>query len=178
MFPIRNLQGLSGTETAPQFYGLAADFGVLDLYGRLDVSKYDPLHIILEADYLNNVMFDHGQIDRKGPVNNSSGGSDGEWEGGNQGFMVRATVGDERVDELWKWNVWLAYKYLESDAVVDAFTDSDFHLGGTNAKGYILGGSLGIARNTALSLRWLSADEVTGPPETINVLQLDLQASF
>lgn len=182
MFQIRDLSATPAGNPLYQYYGLAADFGVLDLYSRFDIATYDPLHITLEANYLNNVLFDHSQIRNKQPVNNGDGSNPGlpedDWEGGNQGFLVRATVGDERVDKLWDWNVSIAYKYLESDAVPDAFTDSDFHLGGTNAKGYILGGSLGIAKNTFLSLRWLSADEVTGPPETIDVLQLDLQASF
>ena len=31
--------------------------------------------------------------------------------------------------------------YAAADAVLDAFTDSDFHLGGTDAKGYYLGGN-------------------------------------
>lgn len=176
MFGIRDL--LDGPELL-QYYGLAADFGVLDLYGRFDISTWDPLHLIFEANYVNNVLFDHGQINRKSPENNREGSAgDGSWEGGNQGFLIRATAGDERIDELWDWNVSLAYKYLESDAVVDAFTDSDFHLGGTNAKGYILGGNLGIAKNTFLSLRWLSAEEVSGPPLSIDVVQLDLSTRF
>ncbi|HYN40048.1 MAG TPA: putative porin, partial [Rhodospirillales bacterium] len=160
--------------------GLAAEFGVLDLYGRFDVSTWDPVHLIFEANYVNNVMFDHGEINSKNPDNNrgSDNDPDSSWEGGNQGFLIRATAGDERIDERWDWNVSLAYKYLESDAVPDAFTDSDFHLGGTNAKGYILGGNIGIAKNTFLSLRWLSADEVSGPPLHIDVVQLDLNARF
>ena len=102
----------------------------------------------------------------------------GKWEGGNEGFYVRTTVGNQKISERWDWNVMLGYKYLESDAVPDAFTDSDFHLGGTNAKGFIVGGSLGIAKNTSLAMRWLSADEVTGPPLSIDVFQLDLNANF
>jgi hypothetical protein len=60
----------------------------------------------------------------------------------------------------------------------DAFTDSDFHLGGTNAKGYIVTASLGIFDNTWVQARWFSADEVFGPPLSIDVLQLDLNAGF
>jgi hypothetical protein len=62
--------------------------------------------------------------------------------------------------------------------VPDAFTDSDFHLGGTNARGFIVGGSLGLARNTWLGLRWLSANEVTGAPYSVDVVQLDLSTEF
>ena len=34
-----------------------------------------------------------------------------------------------------EWNFGVFYKYLEADAVLDAFTDSDFHGGGTDAEG-------------------------------------------
>ena len=131
-----------------QYYGLAANFGILDLYSRFDIATYDPLHVRFEADFLKNLLFDHSEINNKDPVTNLSGGEDGEWEGGDTGFYVRMTVGDQKIAALWDWNVSLGYKYLESDAVVDGFTDSDFHLGGTNAKGYILGGNLGVAKNT------------------------------
>jgi hypothetical protein len=62
--------------------------------------------------------------------------------------------------------------------VLDAFTDSDFHLGGTNAKGWILGGKYGLLENTYISARYLSADEIEGPPLGIDVLQLDLVSEF
>ena len=44
--------------------------------------------------------------------------------------------------------------------VLDAFTDSDMGLGGTNLKGYLLGAQYGLDRNTVLNLRWLSADSI------------------
>ncbi|MBO7942033.1 putative porin, partial [Streptomyces sp. S9] len=78
----------------------------------------------------------------------------------------------------WDWNASIGFKRLESDAVPVAFTDSDFHLGGTNARGFIVGGSLGLARNTWLGLRWLSANEVTGQPYSVDVVQLDLNTQF
>lgn len=76
------------------------------------------------------------------------------------------------------WQVYGAYKRLGSDAVVDAYTDSDFHLGGTDAKGWILGGNYGLDKNAWLSVRWLSANEITGLPLAIDVLMLDLNAKF
>ena len=88
------------------------------------------------------------------------------------------TVGYPQINDRWEWNLSAAYKYIESDAVLDAFTDSDFHLGGTNAKGYILGGNLGVAHNIWLTGRWLSASEISGPPYTVNVVQVDLNARF
>ena len=76
------------------------------------------------------------------------------------------------------WQFTTAYKYLERDAVLDAFTDSDFHLGGTDTKGWILGGSYGLGANAWLTLRWLSANEIDGAPLAIDILQVDVNAKF
>jgi hypothetical protein len=97
---------------------------------------------------------------------------------GPDGWYVTTTFGDVDTRAPWAWNVSVGYKYLEPDAVPDAFTDSDFHLGGTNARGFIVGGSLGLFNNTWLTARWLSANEVFGPPMAIDVVQLDLNAGL
>jgi hypothetical protein len=72
----------------------------------------------------------------------------------------------------------LGYKYLERDAVLDAFTDSDFHLGGTDAKGYYFGFDYAFTPRVSARIRYLSANEIDGPPLGIDVVQLDLNASF
>ncbi len=46
--------------------------------------------------------------------------------GGDIGYMVRLELGKVALEKLWDWNVNLTYRYVESDAVVDGFTDSDF----------------------------------------------------
>jgi hypothetical protein len=66
----------------------------------------------------------------------------------------------------------------ERDAVLDAFTDSDFGLGGTDTEGYILGFDLGVGRNVWVTTKWLSSNEIDGPPLSIDVLQLDLNTRF
>ena len=75
-------------------------------------------------------------------------------------------------------HLFLFYKHLEADAVLDAFTESDFHLGGTNTKGWILGARLGLRKNWWLRTRWLTADEIEGPALAIDVLQVDINAAF
>jgi hypothetical protein len=92
--------------------------------------------------------------------------------------MIRGEFGHLKIEKRWDWNVMLAYKYLETDSTLDSINDSDFHLGGTNAKGYILTGSLGVAKKTFVSLRWFSSEVISGPKDSNNVFQLDLQSSF
>jgi hypothetical protein len=92
--------------------------------------------------------------------------------------MARLKVGYPQPSELWQWNVEAGYKYLESDSLPDAFDDTDFHLGGTNAKGYLIDAALGIAHNTYIQASWFSAIQVSGPPDGNDVLQIDLNTKF
>jgi hypothetical protein len=62
--------------------------------------------------------------------------------------------------------------------VVDGFTDSDFGLGGTNVKGYSLFGSIALSSNIALSARWMTSDEITGPPLSVDIFQIDVGGKF
>ena len=66
----------------------------------------------------------------------------------------------------------------ESDSVLASLNDPDFHLGGTNAKGFILAGNLGIARNTWVTAKWLSSTQVSGAPFAVDVIQADLNVKF
>ncbi len=110
----------------------------------------------------------------------------GPYAGGNDGWQARLTVGTVLNLNLagdWSakrgdWNAWLAYRRLASDAVVDAFADSDFHIGGTNNKGWQLGGNYAIARDTILGFRWLAAEEVAGAPFSVDRGFIDLMTRF
>jgi hypothetical protein len=177
LFGIRDfVTNASSLPQQPQYYGLSSHFGVLDLHGRFDIHNYDPIVISLEGEFADNLAFNRGYILARMPVNNF--GSNNDYQGGNIAYLAKLTVGYPEISKLWDWNVSFAYKYLESDSVVDAFTDPDFHLGGTNAKGYVIGGNLGIANDTFMSARWLSAVQVSGPPYGNDVLQIDLNTKF
>ena len=69
------------------------------------------------------------------------------FDGGNQGYTVYGLIGTKKPAKWGEWNVEVAYRYLESDAVLDSLSDSDFHLGGTNAKGYTVGATMGLFKN-------------------------------
>jgi hypothetical protein len=98
--------------------------------------------------------------------------------GGDTGYSVIAKLGHDRVAKRGDWMFSAEYRYLQSDAVLDAFSDSDFHLGGTNSKGYILSARYGIADGLYTQARWLSANEIDGDPLAIDVLQFDIGVEF
>jgi len=149
---------------------LAPDFNLVNLTGSLDLGHFDPVHVILTGDYVKNTGYDQSEIAaRTGLVDTESKVT---------GWQGRLTVGMPSIRDQHDWNIFGGYRYLQRDAVLDAFTDSDFHLGGTDTKGYFIGGNYGLDKNTWLSLRWLSADQISGLPLAIDVLQLDLNAKF
>jgi hypothetical protein len=167
-----------------EYFGLASQFRDLAVTGQIDYSHFDPLHITVIGEFIDNLAFDSGAIENSGPPilpgpqNNINSG--GNFGGGNLGYNVRLSVGTPALEKFGDWNVNLTYRYLESDATVDAFNDADFggYLTGTNLQGYIIGGNLGIAPHVWTSLRFLSADSIAGPPLHTDTVQLDLNAKF
>jgi hypothetical protein len=155
--------------TKPTYWGLASGFRELNVTTSLDEAKFDPVHVVLTGDYVKNVGFDRAEILQR---------TGRDIEPRTKGYQGKVTVGMPHIDKRGEWQVFGAYKYLQRDAVLDAYTDSDFRLGGTDAKGYIIGGSYGLDKNTWLTLRWLSADAIDGPPLSVDSLQVDLNARF
>ena len=167
VFNISADQSLAGKP----LFALAPEFRELNLTGQAVWEYFDPAHVILTGDYVKNVGYDRKQV-----FNRTAGLVDQEAR--TKGYHVRLAVGNPEVNRRHYWQVFGAYKYLERDAVVDAFTDSDFHLGGTNNKGFILGGLYGLDRNASIGLRWLSSSQIDGVSLSMDVLQLDLNLRF
>ncbi len=164
LFDIRN-----DADPTTNLFALASDFNELNLTGQWDYAGFDPTHVIITTDYVNNLGFDRQDILAR---------TGADIEERNEGYQARLVVGRPELKKLFDWQLQVGYRHLERDAVLDAFTESDFHLGGTDTEGYILGGSLGLAADTWFTATWYSADEIDGPPLAIDVLQLDLNARF
>lgn len=160
---------INSGNSADTMFALASKYNELNITSALDIGFWDPVHVLLLADYVKNLGFDQQEVSAL--TGNAVPRED-------TGYQVGLTVGYPKIQKLWDWQTYLFYKYLEADAVLDAFTDSDFHLGGTNAKGWILGGQLGVADNLWLNTRWISTNETFGPTYAIDILQVDLNGKF
>lgn len=184
--PLRNIVPFAGNDFGNknqfQYYGLASEFRTMVLAGQFDLAQFDPIHVTFDGEFVKNLAFKKSEVGRfavnnLGP-NDPNTGAPGKFAGGDTGWAARLTVGHEEIKKLWDWKAHVGYRRLESDATLDAFTDSDFGLGGTNLKGYTVGGSLGLAENVWASAKWMSADSVAGAPYSVDILQFDLNAKF
>ncbi|MDT7933699.1 MAG: putative porin [Sphingomonadaceae bacterium] len=181
----------------PQFAGLSFNYGILDLSGDIRLALGGNNFLIVGGDYIKNLDFRRADLcktfasvgaglpaTRRGPVNNTDavgGNADvcnaavlngplGRFVGGDTAWEVRATLGAQRVRKAGDFQIFAAYRNVESDAVLDSLNDSDFHLGGTNAKGYILSGQYGLLDNTSIRARWFSTNQISGPKYAIDSL--------
>jgi len=180
-------------QAQPQLLGLTSGFHILNATAVFRLPTGERTEFSLVGDYLRNLAFKKSDACRFGvagqPVNNGGTGGSGNicdpvvanrtpFVGGGNAYDVLASYGYPAPRNRGEWKVFAGYRYVESDAVLDAFADHDFHLGGTNAKGYVVGGVLGLRRNMTAGARWLSANQVSSDPLAIDVLQLDLNIAF
>jgi hypothetical protein len=180
-FPLRNIVpnvlNNFGTINQFQYFGLATPFREVALSGRIDYNRLEPVQLSLLGEWVNNLAYHRGAI-RKVAVNNLGAGGAGDFAGGQNGWNFEFKVGSIALTQRGDWSASLGYRYLESDAVVDGFTDSDFGNGGTNLEGFALGGTYALSRRTWVALRWLSASNIAGPRYRNDILQFDFNGKF
>lgn len=168
------------TTPQPQFVGLASEFNLLDLNVVWDADLPQDFKLRSQGNYIHNLGYDEGDMRKRSEgqiVNNLN--SNGEIQSGANAWMVQFTLGNALdLKKQGDWNLFAGYKYIQPDALPDGFNDSSFHLGGTNAKGYILGGNYGLAKNVYATGRWMSTEAVYGAPFDIDVLQLEINTRF
>lgn len=177
----------NGDNMSSPVWGLASRFEPTVLTFAADLAHFDPVHLMLSAEYIKNTGFDRREIERRTGL--------GLIDGKDTAWQVRLQAGMPSVRAPGEWQAWVAYRYLGSDAQLDAFVDSDFGLGGTNQRGYVLGGSYAVYRDTALGLRWYSAENIdsmtyiqraapfgntllTGQKLKVDTLMVDLNVRF
>ena len=164
----------------PQFVGLASELNLLDLNVVWDADLPQDFKLRSQGNYIHNLSYDEGDMRKRSAgqiVNNLD--SNGEIESGANAWMVQFTLGNALdLKRKGDWNLFAGYKYIQPDALPDGFNDSSFHLGGTNAKGYFMGGNYGLAKNVSATGRWMSTEAVYGAPFDIDVLQLEINTRF
>jgi len=169
----------SADPAANVLYGIAPKFRVANIGAELDWAFVGATRVIFNADWARNVGFDREEILRRTGLDIAPQ---------VDAWRLGLTVGHTRMARPHDWQVFTTYKRVERDAVLDAFTDSDFRLGGTNAKGFTVGANYGVASNVWVTVRWLSANGIDAPIVAsqafvpprfgVDTLQVDLNARF
>ena len=201
LFFIRQITSPNGTDIpsngVPQLAGLSFDYDVLAFSAQASYMFNDNLGVALEGHYLKNLSYDVADACRYKnvapsptssgpgtPVTNASGGDfcrgvrGATFTSGDTAWLIKARIGYPKPSALGEWNVELGYRRVEPDAVLDSLSESDFRLGGTNAKGYTISGTLGLFNKVTLGGKWMSGSQIFGERFGIDVFQLDLKASF
>ncbi len=168
----------------PQYVGLASAFRLATLNLRWDTQLAQGIGLRLDGDYIRNLAYDKQAMFSRannGIVNNYGAGgaaSIDTFRSGDTAWMVQATFGATELKEKGQWQALLGYKHIEADALPDAYNDPNFHLGGTNARGYYVGGAYALDARSWISGKWMAAKEVSGAPLSIDVFQLEFNTGF
>lgn len=181
------------TSTAAPVWGLASKFRPFNLTAGLTFAQFDPYVIGLTFDYVKNTGFDLQDIRRRAGTTFGT-----PLEERTTGLQLRTQIGKARLSEKGDWQGYVAFRKFERDAWVDAFTDTTWHLGGTNYKGVSLGGAYTLDRNTTFGARWTStrnlddgvrflavptdptsvSGNLSSAPQKIDVIQIEVNSRF
>ncbi len=178
-----NIQSQSSS-TGAQVLGVASKFELLNATVAFELGRFEPYRLGVSADYVKNLGFDRDEIARRiGPAAADlpfdRSGLTALERPRTRGYRYEFQFGHADTDRVGQWQAFVGYRYLERDAVPDAFTSGDYRLGGTDVKGGFLGGSYGLARNTSVTLRYLVGESIDLAPRLrVDSWFLDLNARF
>jgi hypothetical protein len=181
------------TSTAAPTWGLASRFRPINLSAGLTLRAFDPIEIGVNLDWVHNSAFDIADIRRRAGT-----AAVDSLVARTTGIQAKLTLGMARLAEKGDWQLSAAMRQFERDAWVDGFTDTTWHLGGTNYKGWQIGGQYAFDRRTSLGFKVTStrnlddgyrylavpgdpnsiSGNLSSAPLKIDVFQIDLNTRF
>jgi Putative porin len=167
MFDISNIANL---DQNANLFALAAHFRIVDVAGNYEHNFSPRYSLALTGEGVRNIGYNLAQVEALTQETMPSKE--------NSGYVGEVSFGTPVVDRLGAWRTAVGYRYVKRDAVLDAWTDADFHEGGTNADGYYIWTSFGLAKDTWLRVRYMSSNEIDGPRYGLDIVQVDLNVRF
>lgn len=164
LFDIRN-----DKDNDTNLFALATNYHLLDGTIGFDFQLTPSYKISLNGEFVRNIGYDRALV----LLNTGL-----DLKPRDSAYLAELAFGKTQLAQAGDWRVAVGYRYLEADSMLDAFADSDFHLGGTNARGYTLSADFAFTERVFARLRYLSANEIDGNQVGIDVLQLDLNTRF
>ena len=176
LFDIRN-----DLDPTTNLFALAAEYELFNVSARALVEFPSGQQLSFSADYVKNVGYDEDDVrQRTGlDIDERTEGYEAMLRLGRQPTWERRGSGNEVSSwERGDWSVLAGYRYVQRDAVLDAFTDSNLGRGATDVEGYVVSFEYGLFDDVWFRIRYFSSNEIDGPPLAVDNLQLDLNARF
>jgi hypothetical protein len=159
----------NSSDSTVNLFALAGKYREADANLLWDLAGFGANRVVLGADLVKNLAWSERDVlQRTGQLIKAR----------TVGWEVGLDVGHSTLTARGQWRAFLSYRTVQRDAVVDAFDDSDFHLGGTDARGYIVGFDVGLSKAVGLRLKYQAANAIDGPPLSIDVLQLEVNGRY
>ena len=165
----------NSTDPSVNLFALASNYRIIDLLALGDIRVTPAYSLGFTAEALKNVGFNSADVQSRVGYYVAPR---------TQGYRADVSFGTSHFDRLGAWRASAGYRYLQRDAGLDAFNDEDFHLGGTDTKGYTLLFDMAFNPHVWMRLKYMSADAIDGPafggglPLNIDVWQLDFNGHF
>ncbi|MDZ4728753.1 MAG: putative porin [Xanthomonadales bacterium] len=131
------------------------DYNEVEAFAEFEFELFDR-PVMLFADYVQNLE-----------VNDN-----------DTGYALGVNFNEAKKKGSWELNY--VYKKLEADAVLGLLTDSNFGIGGTNAKGSVISGAYAVHDNWNFRMTYfINQIGIDGDnPRDVDRLQLDLQFKY
>lgn len=167
------------SSTDDQLFGLAFDYHLVNFLVEYDLAMFSPYHVVLTAEYVKNIGADEDEALARafpGMIPDAYARDVAGWS--KDGFILKALFGWPIMAKPDDWQVALSYRELGADAVIDAFADSDFNLGGTDARGYVFEASYGLMNEVWATGKLMSSNSIDGFDFGVDIVQIDINARF
>jgi hypothetical protein len=181
------------TNNGAPVWGLASQFQPVVLTAALRLNQIENLQVGITGDYVKNTAFDLADIQSRGKAPALA-----DLSSKTTGGQLRFQIGSKQTDITGAWDAYFSLRYFERDSWVDAFTDTTWNGGGTNYRGYSIGGAYTVGRRTTLGLRYTSTSNLddgqrflsnpadptsstgnlSSAPLKVDILQVELNAKF
>lgn len=157
----------NGSTVVSPVWGLASKFKPLVLSTSWSYAGWDELFVKANFDLIKNTGFDINDIRQRADSPSLDIAKK------TTALQARVQIGSPKQELKGDWSAFLTWRRFERDSWVDAFTDTTWHLGGTNYSGFSLGSAYYVGPRTSVGLRLTSTRNLKdGRTELVNGAQV------
>lgn len=158
-YDVQNVEDARSAPTGTTLLSNTSEVKMLDIMGEWS-EKIAGKKLKLFGEYTQNV----------GDLATGNPDLDTAWQVGAKYGKSGKKFGD--------YDLKVTYRLVQTEAVFDVISDSDFHGSRSNARGFEAGGSLGLAKGVKLGITYFDTEEERGTQWERETLQVDLKFKF